>query len=84
MKMRSRSDDISPLDMYTLQSFHTTNIVHLLHKVREKQTKTQPAALQGTALYDRRGQTLFVKIKPSLILDPLDLNVDQFENRTKN
>ena len=25
-----------------------------------------------------------VKIKLSLILDPLDLNVDQFENRTKS
>ena len=39
--MRSRSHDICPLDMYTLQSFHTSNIVDLLHKVYEKQTKTQ-------------------------------------------
>ena len=41
MKMRSRSHDICPLDMFTLQSFHTTNIVDLLHMVWEKQTKTQ-------------------------------------------
>ena len=28
--------------------------------------------------------SFFVKIKLSLILDPLDLNVDQFENGTKS
>ena len=28
--------------------------------------------------------SIFVKIKLSLILDPLDFNVDQFENGTKN
>ena len=28
--------------------------------------------------------SIFVKIKLSLILDPLDFNVDQFENRTIN
>ena len=28
--------------------------------------------------------SIFVRIKLSLILDPLDLNVDQFENGTKN
>ena len=28
--------------------------------------------------------SIFVQIKQSLILDPLDLNVDQFENGTKN
>ena len=28
--------------------------------------------------------SIFVKIRLSLILDPLDFSVDQFENRTKN
>ena len=32
----------------------------------------------------RPKDSIFVKIKLSLILDPFDLNVDQFENRTKN
>ena len=35
MKMRSRSDDNCQLDMYTLQSFHTPNILDLLLKVSE-------------------------------------------------
>ena len=47
MKMRPRSDDIYPLDMYTLQSYHTTNIVDLLHIVWEKQTKTQKFNTSG-------------------------------------
>ena len=32
----------------------------------------------------RPKNSIFVKIKLSLILDPLDFNVDQFENGTKN
>ena len=40
-KMRSRSDDTCQLDVYTLQSFHTPNIVDLLYTVQVKQTKTQ-------------------------------------------
>ena len=39
--MRPRSDDTCQLDMYTLQSFHTTYRIEILHTVYEKQTKTQ-------------------------------------------
>ena len=39
MKLRSRSDEPYQIDTYSLQSFHTTNIVDLLLIVSEKQTK---------------------------------------------
>ena len=38
MKMRSRSDETWQTDMYTLQSFHTTNIFDILLTLSEKQT----------------------------------------------
>ena len=40
--------------------------------------------LNGEMLSKNPKDSIFVKIRLSLILDPLDLNVDQFENRTKN
>ena len=41
MKMRSRSDEPCQADIYSLHSFHATNILDLLFIVQEKQTKAQ-------------------------------------------
>ena len=53
MKMRPRSDDTCQLDMYTLQSFHTPNILDLLLIVLKTGPKIKNLHTQLDLAYQR-------------------------------